>query len=103
MEIEADMRHCSGFKPYSDEYFVCFVRHWATTIYHPAGTCKMGPEADKEAVVDERLRVRGVKALRVVDASVMPNIVSGNINAAVVMIGEKGSDMILKDWNIIDT
>lgn len=68
------------------------------TIYHQCGTNKMGPAYDPEAVVDPRLRVYGIKGLRVVDASVMPQIVSGNTNAAVIMIGEKGSDLIKEDW-----
>jgi choline dehydrogenase-like flavoprotein len=68
-----------------------------TTIFHPVGTAKMGVEGDAGAVVDERLRVRGVGKLRVIDASVMPRIVSGNTNSPTIMIAEKGAEMLLQD------
>jgi len=72
-----------------------FVREYAKTDYHPCGTCKMGAEDDPTAVVDKKTRVIGVENLRVVDASVMPSIVSGNLNAATIMIAEKAADCIL--------
>jgi choline dehydrogenase-like flavoprotein len=68
-----------------------------TTIFHPVGTAKMGAEGDALSVVDQRLRVRGVGKLRVIDASVMPRIVSGNTNSPTLMIAEKGADMLLRD------
>ncbi|KAK7080100.1 hypothetical protein SK128_020555 [Halocaridina rubra] len=82
----------------SDEYWECYIRHMATTSYHAAGSCKMAPKTDQHGVVDSRLRVYGISGLRVVDASIMPKIISTNLNAAVVMIAEKASDIIKEDW-----
>ncbi len=79
----------------SDEQIYLHIQRQLETVYHPVGTCKMG--SDDMAVVDERLRVRGIGGLRVVDASIMPTIVSGNTNAPVYMIAEKGADMILEE------
>ena len=71
-----------------------FIRAIAVSFRHTLGTCKMGLATDPEAVVDADLRVFGIKSLRVVDASVMPDLVGGNINAAVMMIAEKAADLI---------
>ncbi|KAH0950022.1 hypothetical protein HN011_000820 [Eciton burchellii] len=90
--------HMYPFDTY--EYWECAIRHFTFTIYHPTSTCKMGPRSDPTAVVDPRLRVYGVKGLRVVDASIMPKIVNGNPNAPIIMIAEKTSDIIKEDWRI---
>ncbi len=87
--------HAPGEQCASDADLLAFARQTGTTVYHPTSTCRMG--SDPNAVVDERLRVRGFERLRVIDASIMPTVVSGNTNAAAVMIGEKGSDMVLAD------
>ncbi len=84
-----------GAKIVSDEALLSYCRARGSTIYHPTSTCRMGN--DPLAVVDQRLRLRGIGGLRVVDASVMPDLVSGNTNAVVIMIAEKASDMILQD------
>ncbi|MFL6648579.1 MAG: GMC family oxidoreductase [Sulfurifustaceae bacterium] len=81
----------------SDEELATAAGQIGTTIFHPVGTCKMGALSDASAVLDSRLRVRGVAGLRVVDASVMPTITSGNTNAPTVMIAERGADMIRED------
>ena len=89
--IEAEYR--PGEKASTDEDLLEFARNYGATIFHPSGTCKMG--SDPMAVVDSQLRVHGVQKLRVVDCSIMPNLVSGNTHAPVVMIAERASDLIL--------
>lgn len=73
------------------------IRRRADTQYHPVGSCKMGPDSDPLAVVDARLRVRGVEGLRIADASIMPTIPGGNTNAPTIMIGEKAAAMLKED------
>jgi choline dehydrogenase len=93
-----DAEYAPGAACASDADLLGYARQTGTTVYHPTSTCRMGN--DPNAVVDERLRVRGFDALRVIDASIMPTVVSGNTNAAAVMIGEKGADMILEDARV---
>ncbi len=76
----------------SDEAIEAFVRENAGTVFHPVGTCAMGPDA--AAVVNQRLQVHAIQGLRVVDASIMPTLVGGNTNAPVLMIAEKAADML---------
>lgn len=95
---DVPMKACSEHPKGTRLYWRCAVKYLATTLYHPAGTVKMGPRSDPDAVVDSRLRVLGVKGLRVADCSVMPTIVSGNTNAPTIMIGEKAAHMIKEDW-----
>ena len=85
-----------GEEAQTDDEILEFLRERAETIYHPIGTCKMG--SDDRAVVDDQLRVHGLEGLRVVDASVMPAITSGNTNSPTLMIAEKAADLIKQAW-----
>ena len=89
---------CAKYKFDSDRYWICAMKTITNTIYHHCCTAKMGPRSDPESVVDSRLRVHGVKGLRVVDASVMPHVPAAHTNAPTMMIAEKAADMIKEDW-----
>lgn len=107
MRLARALMHSEAMKPYlereeypgaevrTDDEFLEAARHWGNTTYHVMGTCRMGPGHDPTAVVDDQLRLRGVEGLRVIDASIMPTMLSANLNAGTMMIAEKGSDMIL--------
>jgi len=85
-----------GLDVHTDEQLSLAAGDLGTTIFHPVGTCRMG--RDRMAVVDERLKVRDMAGLRVIDASIMPRITSGNTNAPTTMIAEKGAEMLREDW-----
>lgn len=92
------VKNCEHLKFGCDAYWECAVKHDTAPENHQAGSCKMGPDNDPMAVLDNQLRVRGVLNLRVVDTSVMPKVTSGNTNAPAIMIAEKAADMIKRKW-----
>ncbi|XP_050690766.1 glucose dehydrogenase [FAD, quinone]-like isoform X1 [Eriocheir sinensis] len=96
--FDKPLPECASKPRGSDAYWSCYVRHMSSTFLHLGGSCKMGNDSDPLAVVDHRLRVRGVSGLRVVDASVMPFVTSGNTNAAVIMVAERAADLIKQRW-----
>ena len=85
--------HMPGAHVRTDQEIREYIKQWAKTDYHPVGSCKMGD--DDMAVVDQHLRVRGIEGLRVIDASIMPTLISGNTQAPSIMIGEKGAHHII--------
>ncbi len=95
LEPYYDYEDFPGDKVQSYDEWLDFARRNGQTTYHVIGTCKMGK--DPMAVVDDRLRVHGIAGLRVIDASIMPTVTSGNTNAPTIMIAEKGADMIKED------
>ncbi len=107
MKLARRLMHTEAMKPYfdfeaypgdevqSDDELLEAARHYGGSTFHVMGTCRMGPITDPTAVVDDQLRVHGLESLRVIDASVMPTMISANLNAATMMIGEKGSDLVL--------
>ena len=107
MKLARSLMHTKSMCPYfdgeeypgaeieSDDELLDAARHWGSTTYHVMGTCRMGPDSDPMAVVDDNLRVKGIANLRVIDASIMPTMLSANLNAGAMMIGEKGADLVL--------
>ncbi|EDW51060.1 glucose dehydrogenase [FAD, quinone] [Drosophila sechellia] len=96
------LSECDTLAADSDDYWLCYIRYFYVGAWHSVGTCRMAPRKEVDSqedggVVDERLRVHGVKGLRVVDASIMPELPAGNTNGPAIMIGEKGAQMILDD------
>jgi choline dehydrogenase len=92
--IDAELK--PGLGKAGDEALIADIRARAYSVFHPVSTCRMGPET-AENVVDHRLRVHGLSGLRVIDASIFPTVTSGNTNAPAIMVGEKGSDLVLAD------
>lgn len=97
--IRFDLDICDDFPYDSDAYWECYIMHFAKGSNNVVGTAKMGPDRDSKSVVDLSLKVKGIRGLRVIDASVMPEIVSSGTHAATMMIAEKGSDLIKEAWN----
>ncbi|MEM7751118.1 MAG: GMC family oxidoreductase N-terminal domain-containing protein, partial [Pseudomonadota bacterium] len=107
MKLARNLMHTEAMRPYfdgevypgeelqTDDELLEGARRWGNTTYHVMGTCRMGPATDPTSVVDDQLRVRGLDSIRVIDASIMPTMLSANLNAAAMMVGEKGSDLIL--------
>ncbi|KAK4882362.1 hypothetical protein RN001_005681 [Aquatica leii] len=89
---------CKHLQQETDKHLICLIRNLASSLGHQVGTCKMGPSTDPDAVVDPELKVYGVKGLRVIDGSIMPNIIAGHTNSVIMMIAEKGSDLIKSAW-----
>lgn len=89
---------CEHISYDSDDYWECALRHIGHTLHHQIATCRMGPEDDPEAIVDDRLRVHGIGNLRVVDTSVIPMPITAHTNVPTYMIAEKASDLIKSDW-----
>lgn len=97
MARHIESEHVPGRGIQSDAEILQWVRHSAGSIFHPVGTCAMGPDDDSMAVLDSRLRVRGIEALRVVDGAAMPRIVSGNTNAPIIMMAERAADLVREE------
>ncbi|XP_051160278.1 glucose dehydrogenase [FAD, quinone]-like [Leptopilina boulardi] len=92
------LTNCEQYEFNTENYWRCSAVNYTTSLYHSSGTCKMGPRNDSEAVVDARLRVYGIKSLRVADASIMPFVTRANLHATIMMIAEKAGAMIKEDW-----
>jgi len=95
--IEPHLPKCDHLAPWKEDYLNCYIKYVCTNDYHYVGSAKMGPMTDPTAVVDERLRVRGVSGLRVADASVMPSVPRANTMAPAMMVGWRAAEFIKED------
>ncbi|CAH1984354.1 unnamed protein product [Acanthoscelides obtectus] len=96
--VDTPIPGCANFTFDTDEYWECAIRELTGSLWHQQSTCKMGPKEDKTAVVDAKLRVHGLKGLRVIDTGVIPRSISAHLTGPAYMIGEKGADIIKQDW-----
>lgn len=96
--IRSPVKGCEHLKFGCDAYWECAIKHDTAPENHQAGSCKMGPAEDQLAVVDNQLRVRGIRGVRVADTSIMPKVTSGNTNAPAIMIGERAADFVKRTW-----
>ncbi|XP_011862142.1 PREDICTED: glucose dehydrogenase [FAD, quinone]-like [Vollenhovia emeryi] len=101
--VNCTYTECNDYVYDSDAYWECAIRTLSSTIFHYSGTCKMGARGDPTAVVDPKLKVIGIQGLRVVDASIMPEIISAHINIPIFMIAEKAADMIKDEWGYLES
>ncbi|XP_017476670.1 PREDICTED: glucose dehydrogenase [FAD, quinone]-like [Rhagoletis zephyria] len=100
--LRIPIKECDKWVYRSDAYWRCYIKYFSTTSFHVTGTVKMGPSGDSTACVSPRLRLRGAWNVRVADASIMPDVVSANTNAATIMIAERAADFIKDDWTPLD-
>ena len=96
--LKSPTKGCEHLKFGCDAFWECAIKHDTAPENHQAGSCKMGPSDDPLAVVDNQLRVRGIRGVRVADTSIMPKVTTGNTNAPAIMIGERAADFIKKAW-----
>lgn len=96
------MLGCKHLEFGTDGYWACCIQTMTMQMHHQSGTCKMGPDWDRNAVVDPQLKVYGVNGLRVIDCSVMPTITGGHTVAPAYMIGEKGADLVKSSWSTLN-